>query len=62
MSRCAADIRAELDALNARRVEKDALITTLRGELNDMNAQANALEKEFQAADAAEAQAKLSGG
>lgn len=62
MSRPAAEIRAELDAVNAERVEVDNHITERRQYLNGLNAKANELEKEFQAADALEAQAKLSGG
>lgn len=62
MTRPAAAIRAELDTLNAERVEVDNHITERRQYLNGLNARANELEKEFQAADALEAQAKLSGG
>lgn len=60
--RTAAQIRAELDALNRTRVEKDQHITALREDLNRDNARASELEREFQQADAAEAQAKLKAG
>lgn len=60
--RPAAVIRAELDGLNAKRVELDQSIQCDRERLNAMNAEASRLETEFQQSDAAEAQAKLAGG
>lgn len=60
--RPAAEIRAELDALNARRVELDQSIQRDRERLNVMNAEASRLETEFQQSDALEAQARLAGG
>lgn len=62
MTRQAVVIRAELDAVNAERVQVDNHITERRQYLNGLNAKANDLEKEFQAADAIEQQAKLNGG
>lgn len=62
MSRTAAEIRVELDALNEERVQVDTHIQERRGYLNSLNARASALEIEFQAADAIEQQAKLRGG
>jgi uncharacterized coiled-coil DUF342 family protein len=62
VSRPAAEIRGELDGLNAERVKLDSFITECKQKLNEMNARSSELEKEFQAADALEAQAKRSGG
>lgn len=62
MTRPAAEIRAELDALNARRFARGEEIKALQAELYEWNAESSQLEEEFQTQDALEQQAKLSGG
>lgn len=55
----AKSLRQQLDQLNTDCVALDKQITADRNRLADMNKMRGELEREFQAADAAEAQAAL---